>query len=145
MTSHIDFLTSEIRKLEEANRELRFTVLELQTALKKSSRLPPLPDSPLLTGAGAPVAETEIPVAVSAQFHLIPNCRAIKGTEDIARKCDSEEDAIAFARANGYTVITHSSRLNSGARYYFKRKHERLTFVPNDSFAGYKSWVLRNE
>ena len=147
MTSHIDFLTSEIRKLEEANRELRFTVLELQTALKKGSRLPPLPDSPLFTVAEPAVTAPTVamPILDSTRFLLIPNCRAIKGTEDFARKCESDEEAFAFARANGYTVITHTSRLNSGARYYFKKKHERLTFVPNDSFAGYKSWVLRNE
>jgi hypothetical protein len=156
MTSQIDFLTSEVRMLEEANRTLRFAVLELQTALKHAQRLPPLPDSPLMTATGADaddvdaaVAGTVVanttPASESAQFHLVPNCRAIKGTEDIARKCESDEEAFAFAKANGYTVITHTSRLNSGARYYFKKKHERLTFVPNDAFAGYKSWVLRNE
>jgi hypothetical protein len=151
MTSQIDFLTSEVRVLEEANRALRFAVLELQTALKHAQRLPPLPDSPLMTAtvADAEAVDAEVanitPASESAQFHLVPNCRAIKGTEDIARKCESDEEAFAFAKANGYTVITHTSRLNSGARYYFKKKHERLTFVPNDSFAGYKSWVLRNE
>ena len=159
MTSQIDFLTSEVRALEETNRALRFTILELQAALKKATRLPPLPDSPLISAtetetetetenANVSASSTEeIPAleanANPAQFHLVPSCRAIKGTEDVAHKFASDEEAFAFAKANGYTVITHTSRLKSKAQYYFKKKHERLTFVPNDAFAGYKSWILR--
>lgn len=94
-----------------------------------------------------PVAEQN---PIVGQFRLIPRCRAINDTEDARERFGSDEEAFAYALANGYKVITHTNRVGSNAYYRFKRNHARLSLVSAPECSGsvstlpngYSTWVL---